>query len=104
MKILSLNYRGMTNPSKKLAISKIGSLENPDILFLQETMLLRQNATKMISSSLPGWEFLVVNAIGKSGGIILASRSRDIQVQNSRGIPFVLFISKRTSDLPSPFI
>jgi exonuclease III len=38
MKILSLNCRGLASPAKKSSLKRLVSVNNPDIIFLQETM------------------------------------------------------------------
>jgi exonuclease III len=46
MIILSLNCRGLANPSKKLVIKILVDTHNPSILFIQETMLEGDKAIK----------------------------------------------------------
>jgi hypothetical protein len=70
MIFLSHNCRGLANPSKILAIRRLIDIHNPSLLILQETMMDGETAVKLFSSSLPGWNFIGLDASGKSRGLL----------------------------------
>jgi hypothetical protein len=49
MIILSLNRRGLANPSRKLAIKRLVDLHHPSVILLQETMQERDKAINSLS-------------------------------------------------------
>lgn len=67
MIILSLNCRGLGNISKKLALKCLIHLHKPVILMLQEALSNGDFILQELRSLLPGWDFLCIDAIGRSG-------------------------------------
>jgi len=87
---LSHNYRGLANPSKRLAIWKLVLLHNPILFVLHETMMDGDLVVKLISSSFPGWNFIGMDASGKSSGLIISWRIDSLQLTHSWAMPTVL--------------
>ena len=70
MTILSLNVRGLGKANRIMALSKLISDTNHDVLLLQETMCPVSIAIEIIENILPSWELSVVNASHLSGGLL----------------------------------
>jgi hypothetical protein len=56
--LLSLNCRGLANPSMKLALKRFVEVHKLPIIFLQETMMTHNKAINYLASSLPRWDIL----------------------------------------------
>lgn len=74
MKILSFNYRGLESTHKKSSLKRMVSRLKLDVLFLQETMGTNDSIQLMLQSLLSGWDFLVMDAKGRSGGLAMGWR------------------------------
>jgi endonuclease/exonuclease/phosphatase family metal-dependent hydrolase len=72
MILLSLNIRGVGGPLKVASMRRLLSKTSPDILFLQETLVSEEKARLFVNSFRPDWMVCVVNALGKSGGLLVA--------------------------------
>jgi exonuclease III len=68
MIFLTLNCRGMDNPSKKLVVKRLVDNIKPSIIMLQETMTDGEKITQELSKLLRNWDFYFIDAIGRSGG------------------------------------
>jgi hypothetical protein len=62
MIFLSLNYRGIANPSKKLALKRLIDSQNPSIIYLQELMIEGDKIIQDLSKLLKGLDFKFVDA------------------------------------------
>jgi hypothetical protein len=97
MIVLSHNCRGLANPAKNLAIKQLIDLHSPSILLLQETMIVGSKAVDSFTKSFPDWDFLALDASGKSSGILTGWRKSSLKLLNSWASPSVLgthFFSK----------
>jgi len=73
-----------------LAIRRLIDIHNPNLLILQETMMEGDTTEKLFSSSLPGWNFIGLDAYGKSSSPLMEWRTHSLQLTNSWAMPFVL--------------
>jgi exonuclease III len=72
MILLSLNIRGVRGPLKILSMCKIISKTKTDIIFLQETLVAKEKARKLMNILCPNWVICVVSSIGKLGVLLVA--------------------------------
>jgi hypothetical protein len=61
MIFLTLNCRGLDNPSKKLAIKRFIETLKPSIILLQETMTYGEKVIQELSTFMIGWEFSYID-------------------------------------------
>jgi exonuclease III len=71
MKLLSLNCRGLVSPLKKLTLKRLMSVNQPNLLLLQETLGKGSDIEKLLVSIFPGWSFSCIDVSGRSGGLEL---------------------------------
>jgi exonuclease III len=83
MKLLTYNCRGLASPQKNPALKRLVTLHQPDVVLFQETLADEITTTKILTSLLSGWNFLGMDARGRSGGLVLGWRSRSIKLLNS---------------------
>lgn len=69
--IYFLKYKGLANPSKKLACQCLLNLHSPKILFLQDIMVYAKKTISTLKSFLPSWEFLIVDVSIRPRGIFI---------------------------------
>ncbi|XP_074278070.1 uncharacterized protein LOC141601676 [Silene latifolia] len=67
MSCLSLNYRGLDNPSAVSGLRNLIRRESPAIVFLCETKLGSRDMRKVINK-IDGYDGLMVDSVGRSGG------------------------------------
>jgi exonuclease III len=70
MIILSLNVHGFGGPHKIASIKALFSQVNPDIIFLQETLVNNDKAIKLFLQCVPSWNVVAVDPCGRSGGLL----------------------------------
>jgi exonuclease III len=80
---LSLNCRGLANPSNKLAIKWLVDLHQPSVLLLQEIIMEGEKAMLTLYSSLSGWDFFTVGETSHYGGIITGLHKDSLRLVNS---------------------
>lgn len=83
MNIISFNCRGLVSPHKKSSLKHLVMRIGPDVLYLQETLGSSEAITDSFQSLLPGWEFLVLDAKGRSGGLATSWHSTSCCFSNS---------------------
>ena len=71
MILLTLNVRGLASLPKKLAVIRLINQHVVDVIFLQETMIEGCVLVQDLEHLIHGWQFISVDAKGRSGGIIL---------------------------------
>ena len=71
MILLSLNVRGLASLPKKLVVLRLIEQNSADVIFLQETMIEGQVLVQDLEHLIHGWQFISVDAKGRSGGLIL---------------------------------
>jgi len=71
MKLLTYNCMGLASSPKKLALKRLVLENQPDFIFLQETLSDEEVVTKFLTTLLPGWALLGQSPKGLSGGLIL---------------------------------
>jgi exonuclease III len=67
MKILSFNYQGLANPTKKSSLKRLVDVVSSDVIFLQETLGISESVLATLESLMPSWSFVAVDAKGRSG-------------------------------------
>ena len=75
MILMSLNVRGLASLPKKLAVKRLIDLHSADVLFIQETMIEGGDLVHELELMIHGWHFISVDALGRSGGLILGWKS-----------------------------
>jgi hypothetical protein len=78
MIILSYNCRGLASPPKKSSLKRMVDMFGPSIILLHETMGQCDNVKKALETCLLGWNFEVVDAVGRSGGLEIGWLQRKI--------------------------
>ena len=99
MKFFSLKYRGLTNPSKKLAFKCLVESIEPDLIFLQETLGEQELVKASLEGLLGGQLFETTNARGRFGGSTLGWNTRRIRHSNSWSFPSGLEMDLFSSEL-----
>jgi hypothetical protein len=87
MIFLTLNCRGLANPSNKLAIKRLIETLKPSIILLQETMIDGEKVIQELSKFMIGWEFSYIDAIGRSSGNITGWKRCSFTLSNSWAFP-----------------
>jgi exonuclease III len=83
MKIISFNCKGLASPHKKSSLKHLVFQIGPDVLFLQETLGSSEAIKESLQSLLPGWEFMTMDAKGRSEGLATGWRSASCHLSNS---------------------
>ena len=60
---------------KKLAVKRLIDLHSVDVLFIQETMIEGGVLVQDLEFMIHGWKFISVDAMGRSGGLIVGWKS-----------------------------
>lgn len=87
---LSFNCRGLANPDKRLSLRDLLAKKPFDILFLQETLGVGLEVTSTLTSFLPDWTFITLDASGRSGGSALGINNKTTRMINCWGRSGVL--------------
>eukprot|EP00253_Pinus_taeda_P006382 PITA_06382 len=87
---LSFNCKGLANPDKRLALRYLLAQKPFDILFLQETLGVGLEVTATLTSFLPNWTFITLDAHGRSGGCALGINNKTTRMINCWGWSGVL--------------
>ena len=66
--IISLNMRGIGDPSKHLRLREMLWEKNLEIVLLQETLCNRDKAIRTFFSIFPGWNVAAIHEEGHAGG------------------------------------
>eukprot|EP00253_Pinus_taeda_P035499 PITA_35499 len=85
MKCLSFNCRGLASEPRKLVIRRLFEFDQPDIIFLQETLGPADTIEHCLNSITPRWKFLATDASGRSGGLAIRINPRTIRLDSSWG-------------------
>jgi len=93
MKLLSLNCRGLASPHEKSALKRLINTQEPNIILLQEMMTNSLSIFATLSSLLPRWHFMGIDATGRSGGLATGWRTKSIKLLNSRALNSCLGIN-----------
>ena len=72
MIVLSLNIRGIGGPLKTASFRRLLETSKPDVIFLQETLTMEQNARDFLHKFRPTWFSVAVSSLGKSGGLLVS--------------------------------
>lgn len=83
MKVMSFNCRGLGSPHKKSSLKHLVLRAKPEVIFLQETMGTSEVIKGVLQSLFPGWEFFVLDAKGRSGGVVTKWRVASCRLVNS---------------------
>jgi len=70
MKIMFVNMRGLGGRRKKLSLKRFINLDQPDVVFIQETMGLCEPIIVELKILLSGWDFMALDSVGMSSGLI----------------------------------
>ena len=87
MILMTLNCRGLTSLPKKLVVKRLIEQQSLDVIYLQETMCEGCLLVKDMELLLKGWQFVSVDAKGKSGGLLLRWRTRNFLLLNAWAMP-----------------
>lgn len=75
----------MPSASKKLALRRLFEIEPVDIILLQETLGWTDHITSSLNSISPGWTYMAMDAVGRSGGLSIGYNPKIIKVTASWG-------------------
>lgn len=103
MKVLSFNCKGLASSHKKSSLKRLVERIQPDVIFLQETMGDCASVQKALHSLLPGWEFLAMDARGRSGGLAMGWHKARCRFINSWGCFSCLGVDIYSQELNSSF-
>lgn len=82
---ISWNVRGLNDRRKRIAIRQTILIEKPDIVCMQETKLSQMNSSLLNQICGRRYdEHRVINAIGTRGGILIATRSAQFQIVDTK--------------------
>ena len=87
MKIVSFNYRGIARLDKKPGLRRLVYATPIVVIFPQETLGSAHSITHLLGSMFLGWNFIGVDANGRSGGLCLGYNKRSINLSNCWGGP-----------------
>ena len=85
MKLLSFNCRGLASTHKQSSLKRLVERTRLDVIFLQETLGLGSAIENLLSRIFPGWEFLVLDVKGRSGGLAIGWKVSTCRMVNSWG-------------------
>jgi hypothetical protein len=71
MILLSINIRGVGGTLKDASMHRLLDRTNPDIIFLQETLVDEKKARLFMNAFRPTWLVCAVSLVGKSGGLLV---------------------------------
>ena len=86
MIFLSLSCRVITSTSKKLTIRRLLDIYKADVIFFQETMCLGIKAIEELKILIKYWEFVSIDALGKSSALLTRWNCRTLKLLNSWSI------------------
>lgn len=101
MILLSFNCRGLFSTWKKLALKHLFKNVNCDVIILQETLGPMDSVIKSLSLMLPGWTFVVLDAISRSGVLAMGFRNSGLKLPNSWGSKLMLGVEVFSCGLSS---
>ena len=83
MILMTLNCRGLTSLPKKLVVKRLIEQYALDVIYLQETMCEGGLLVKDMELMLKGWQFVSVDAKGRSRGLLLGWRTHNFLLLNA---------------------
>ena len=83
MILMTLNYRGLASRPKKLAVKRLIEKQSLDVIYIQETMCEGDILIKEMEILVKGWQFVSIDAKGRSGGLLLGWRTRNFILMNA---------------------
>ena len=96
---MSLNVRGLASLPKKLAVMHLIDQHAADVIFIQETMIEGCSLVQELEHLIHGWQFISVDAMGRSGGLILGWKSCNFLFHNAWAMKVGLFAVLFSYDL-----
>ena len=103
MKVLSFNCQGLVSPFKKSSLKCLVLKTKSEVIFLQETMGPNEVIKGVLLYLFPGWDFVVLDAKGRSGGVATGWRVASCRLLNSWGSDFCLGIDVYFQELSVEF-
>lgn len=103
MKVLSFNCRGLASPHKKSSLKRLVLRVNPKVIFLQETLGTSEVIKELLWNLFPSWEFLVLYARGRLGGLATGWQVASCHLSNSWGSESCLGTDLYSQELNSEF-
>ena len=83
MVVMTLNCKGLASTPKKLAIRRLIEDQFLKVIFVQETMCDGSFLVTALESMLKEWNFVFIDAKGRSGGLLLGWRFRHLLLLNA---------------------
>ena len=99
MKFLSFNCRGLASTHKQSSLKRLVDRVKLEVFFLQETLGLCFVIKDLLSRLLLGWDFLVLDAKGRSGGLAIGWKLTTYRMVNSWGVSSCLGVDLFSQDL-----
>ena len=103
MILISLNLRGVGGTLKSASFRRVLDTTNPNIVFLQETLVEGDKAKSLFLQCLPHWNAIALDSQGHSGGLLSGwnpAYAEFCAFGTSLLAPLQVYISKE--DLNSP--
>jgi hypothetical protein len=72
MIFMSLNLRGIRGSLKSTSFRRALNITHPNIIFIQETMVLEHKSQAYMQKFRPSWVTCAVSLVGSSGGILVS--------------------------------
>ena len=83
MIVMTINCRGLDSKPKKLTVCRLIEDQHVDVIFLQESMGDGVVIVRDLEAMMNGWNFISVDARGKSGGLLLGWRNSMFHLINA---------------------
>ena len=90
MKIMSFNYQGLVGPHKRSAFMRVITIDQLDIILLQETLGVGDVVKARLEIWVPGWLFETLDVRGCLDGLAVGWNRRSIKSLNSWGMESIL--------------
>lgn len=85
MKFISFNCRGFSSQPKKLALKRLLTSSQSDIIFLQETLCSAKPLIHTLHAWMPNWTFHALDVFGRSEGITIGICNKALEIRNTWG-------------------
>ena len=93
MRAFSYNCKGLDHPTKRLGLKHMIAREIHEIIMLQETIHCGNSLITNIKSLFQDWDFIDLEALGQSRGLVTGWHRNSFLLLNSWGMSYTLGFS-----------